>query len=42
MAVQDSEIVVEAVQRALNQKIRAAGFTGTIAGVTIEEREQAR
>lgn len=42
MAVQDSEIVVEAVQRALNTKIRAAGFTGTIAGVTIEETERAR
>ena len=42
MAVQDSEIVFEAVQRALNAKIRAAGFTGTIAGVTIEETEKAR
>jgi hypothetical protein len=42
MAVQDSEIVVEAVQRALNQKIRAAGFTGGIPGVTIEETEKAR
>lgn len=42
MAVQDDPIVVEGIQRALNQKIRAAGFDGTIPGVTIKITEQAR
>jgi hypothetical protein len=42
MAVQDDPIVVEGIQRALNAKIRAAGFTGTIPGVTIIETEKAR
>lgn len=42
MALQDDPIVVEGIQRAANQKIRATGFTGTIPGITIEETEKAR
>lgn len=42
MALQDDPIVVDGIQRAANQKIRAAGFTGTILGITIEETEKAR
>ena len=42
MAVQDDPIVIEGIQRALNAKIRATGFSGTVPGVTIIETERAR
>jgi hypothetical protein len=43
MWVQDDPRVVEAVQMAVNAKIRAAGFDGVLpSGVTLVEKEQAR
>ncbi len=42
MAVQDDPGVVDAIQRALNAKIRAKGFEGTIGGVEINVTEVPR